>query len=149
MVTDARKRVGLPQLGQNFLDVSLHILFERNQWFITGKIESKRNTNLKQAWHLKTQLFTLSIFRPSTPTRPSPICNNTFCIAKSAVIHATGIVSCFPLREPEAEGKSSRARDLCRDTFEGVIHSPSPSSDSDGSSYRGCDSSVSGVALDI
>jgi hypothetical protein len=71
------------------------------------------------------------------PTRLRSICNKAFCIAKSAVMHPTGIISLFlPLTEPFSDGVRPSARALCRETFSGVIHSPSLSSSS-GSSYNG------------
>ena len=71
------------------------------------------------------------------PTRLRSICNKVFCIAKSAVMHPTGMISLFlPLTEPFSDGVRPSARALCRETFSGVIHSPSLSS-STGSSYNG------------
>lgn len=71
------------------------------------------------------------------PTRLRSICNKAFCIAKSAVMHPTGMISLFlPLTEPFSDGVRPSARALCRETFSGVIHSPSLSS-STGSSYNG------------
>ena len=72
------------------------------------------------------------------PTRLRSSCNRTFCIAKSAVMHPTGMISLFLLlAEPSSDGVRPSARALCRETLSGVIHSPSLSSSSTGSSYIG------------
>ena len=53
-------------------------------------------------------------------------------------MHPTGMVSLFlPLAEPFPDGVRPSARALCKETFSGVIHSPSPSSSPVGSSYNG------------
>ena len=72
------------------------------------------------------------------PTRLRSSCNRTFCIAKSAVMHPTGMISFFLLlAEPSSDGVRPSARALCRETLSGVIHSPSSSSSPPGSSYNG------------
>lgn len=80
-----RRSVSPPQEGQNFKSIFFVILSTRQSHVLrTGKGEYA-----KHPWHRKTHVFTLFILsEPSTLTRFKPICNATFCMAKSPVIQA-------------------------------------------------------------
>src|SRR5690349_7200796 len=86
-------------------------------------------TYFVQVWQRRTQLLTLPIRKPSIDRGLSPICSNTFCMAKSPVVHATCIRIGWRTFFLDLEVPYR----LTFFRFSGVIHSPSSSSSSSSS----------------